>query len=394
MCTFAAVMTSKGTGAISTIQLYGNSAKDIIKKIFKPDKEKKAILQPGRIHLGNIFDAKENLDQVTIGCVESNNFSINCHGNPLIVSDIIKLLADNKVQLVNAEQLLSKIYQTKKQFNTIAIEAKFEVAKASTIEGTKIINNQVKKGLVKIASAWLQKKDTIKLEEIKTEAEKILQNSQTGKLIIFGCKAVIVGPPNSGKSTLLNSLAGKEKAVVTDIKGTTRDWVSAQCRIGPLPIEFIDTAGLGEELIETEIPEVDKASQLKSLELLEEADLLLLVLDINQHADQLQKNLAQKIGGKKVLTVLNKSDLHAKLDMSKLPPNFHDYVSISAKNRTGLDKLFQKILVATEIEIFDLFSPVCFTRRQEILIHQISSLKSKEQALSIITELLNGDVSV
>jgi tRNA modification GTPase len=309
MSTFAAVMTSKGTGAISTIQLYGGSAEEIIKKIFKPDKEKEAILQPGRIHVGTIFNGKENIDQVTIGCVGLNNFTINCHGNPLIVSDIMKLLAGKKVQLVNAEQLLTKLYQTKKQLHTIAIEAKIEVAKALTIEGTKIINNQVEKGLTKIASAWLQIKDTIKLEEIKTDAEKILLNSRPGKLIIFGCKAVIIGPPNSGKSTLLNCLAGKEKAIVTDIKGTTRDWVSARCRIGPLSVEFIDTAGLSEALIETELSEVDKISQVKSLEMLEEADLVLLVLDINQDADQLENNFVQKISGKKVLTVLNKSDL-------------------------------------------------------------------------------------
>ncbi|MHC4265876.1 MAG: GTPase [Planctomycetota bacterium] len=394
MGTFAAVMTSKGTGAISTIQIFGESAEEVIKKIFKPDNEKEATLQPGQIHVGTIFNGKENIDQVTIGCVGTNNFTINCHGNPLIVSDIMKLLAGKKVQIVNTEQLLAKIYQIKKQLNTIAIEARIEVAKALTIEGTKIINNQVEKGLAKTASNWLEIKDGIRLKEIKTEAEKILQNSHIAKLIIFGCKAVIVGPQNSGKSTLLNCLAGKEKAIVTDIKGTTRDWISARCRIGPLSVEFIDTAGLSEALIETEPSELDKVSQLKSLEMLEEADIVLFVLDINQVIDNRENKFFQKIAGRKVITVLNKSDLSAKLEQDKSPQGLDNIAVISAKNRTGIDKLFEKILETTGTFNFDLSSPVCFTSRQENLMRQLCSSKLKEPALSIITELLNGDVSV
>ncbi|MHC4842357.1 MAG: GTPase [Planctomycetota bacterium] len=394
MSTFAAVMTSKGSGAISTIQLFGDSADKVIKKIFKTTYKKELILNSGRIYIGTVFDGNENLDEVTIGCDGLNNFSINCHGNPLIVSDIMKLLSGNKVQLVSAEQLLAKILKSQNQLNTIAVEAKIFGAKSLTIEGIKIINNQAEKGLAKTASIWLQPKDNIRLNEIKTEAEKILVDTQTAKLIITGCKVVIIGPPNSGKSTLLNCLAGKEKAIVTDVKGTTRDWISARCRIGPLSVELIDTAGLSETLIETEPSVIDKASQLKSLKMLEEADFVLLVLDINQVVDNLEGKLLKKITGKKVITVLNKSDLPAKLKKDKLPPILKDIISISAKNGTGLEQLLEKILEITDTNDFDLSTCVCFTGRQESLLQKLCNVKSKQQALSIITELLNGNVSV
>jgi tRNA modification GTPase len=306
----------------------------------------------------------------------------------------MKLLSGNKVQLVSAEQLLAKIFQSQNQLNTIAVEARIFGAKSLTIEGTKIINNQVEKGLAKIASSWLEIKDNIRLNEIKTKAKKTLVDTQTAKLIITGCKAVIIGPPNTGKSTLLNCLAGKEKAIVTDTKGTTRDWISARCRIGPLSVEFIDTAGLSEALIETEPPEVDKISQLKSLKLLEETDIILLVLDSSEPAEKLEDFLIQKFGTKKIITVLNKSDLPAKLHKDKLAPTLEDIISISAKNRTGLEQLLEKILEITDTNDFDLSTCVCFTGRQESLLQKLCNVKSKQQALSIITELLNGNVSV
>ena len=126
--------------------------------------------------------------------------------------------------------------------------------------------------------------------DVSAEAEQILENSQIAKLIMFSCKVAIIGPPNTGKSTLLNLLAGRQKAIVTDIKGTTRDWVSAQCRIEPLYLELFDTAGLDKK------PEdvIERESQQKSIEILQQADLVLLVLDISQTAEQLDKSLLGK----------------------------------------------------------------------------------------------------
>ena len=114
MSTFAAVMTGKGTGAISTIQIFGDSAEVLIKKIFKSAGGKPAILKPGKILLGTIIDGTETIDQVIIGCETTHSFAINCHGNPLIVADIMKLLAQQGATLLTSQELLAKILSAQK----------------------------------------------------------------------------------------------------------------------------------------------------------------------------------------------------------------------------------------------------------------------------------------
>jgi tRNA modification GTPase len=336
------------------------------------------------------------IDQVAIACEAPGNFAINCHGNPLIVADIMQLLQKNGAEMLTAEQLLTKIFSAEKLPNTIALEAKLAQLQAKTIEGTRIILNQASAGLIKKIEQWLQ--GTASLEEIKADTGQILKDSETAKLIIFGCTIVLSGPPNTGKSTLLNFLAGRQKAIVTDIAGTTRDWVSAQCRIGPLSAELIDTAGLvyGElvESDETLAGVIEKESQQKSIEMLEKADLVLLVLDNSQTGNQLDKRVLEKIADKTPLTVLNKSDLPAKFDASKLPRILANTVQISAKFGNGIENLFEKIQQMCGVTDFDLKTAICFTPRQENLLKQLQKAKSKQQAVSIITELLNGPLSV
>jgi len=390
---FAAVMTGKGTGAISTIQLFGDSAEAIIKKIFKPTGTKTPEFAIGKILLGTISDGDEPVDQVTIGCEAKDNFAIHCHGNPLIVEMIMQLLQRCGARIVTAEQLLAKTLAAQKSINTIALEAKLAQLQAKTIQGAKIIANQIETGLTKKVNEWLQNIDTMSFSKIAAEADEILKDSQIAKLIIFGCGVAIIGPPNSGKSTLLNCLAGREKAIVTDIKGTTRDWVSAACRIEPLSIEFFDTAGLDEKLSDGS-DTIEKAAQKKSVEILEQADLVLLVLDNSQPVTQLNEHLLKKVANKRVLTVLNKSDLPARFDIAKLPKILGNTVLISAKFGTGIENLIEKILEIYGVADFDFKTAVCFTERQENLLIRLKKAKSKPQAVSVITELLNGLVCV
>jgi len=395
-------MTGKGTGAIATIQVFGNSAKTIIKKIFKSVTAKPPTFKAGKILLGTIHDGFETIDQVTIGCEGPDNFTINCHGNPLIVEMIMQLLAKEGAKPLTSEQLLAKILSAQKQLNTIAIEAKLIQPKVKTIQGTRIIVNQIDAGLSKKIEQWQKNINKLSLDEISAEADEILTNSQTAKLIIFGCKVALIGPPNTGKSTLLNYLAGRQKAIVTDIKGTTRDWVSAQCRIEPLYVELTDTAGLDEKLAASADNIVEKASQQKSVEILQKADLVLLVLDNSQTDEQLDEHLLEKIAEKLVLTVLNKSDLPARFDATCLPArlsspkseNLKDTVLISAKYGTGIENLCEEIRQICGVNTFNLKTPVCFTDRQENLLKQLKNAKSTKQAASIITELLNGRLSV
>jgi len=394
MSVFAAVMTGKGTGAISTIEVFGDSAKVVIKKLFKPAGGKKAVLKPGKILLGVITDESEIIDQVTIGCEGNNSFTINCHGNPLIVEMIMRLLSKEGTRLVTTEELLAKTLTEQKSYNTIGIEAKLAQLKARTIEGAKITANQSEYGLSKTATEWLGNIEAISLDEIKKDAERILKVSRTARFIIDGCTAVIAGPTNSGKSTLLNCLAGREKAIVTDIKGTTRDWVSAECELGPVVMELIDTAGLDEKFTTTPKDTIEKVAQEKSVNLLKEADLVLLVLDNSQTIEQLDEKLIGRIANKKVLTILNKSDLPAKFDTGKLPEILGETIEISAKFGTGIENLVKKIQKITGVDKFDAKQPICITSRQEELIKKLKKAKSKSEGATIITELLNGRLSV
>ncbi|MFC1603989.1 GTPase [Planctomycetota bacterium] len=392
MSIFAAVMTGKGTGAISTIQVFGDSADAVIQKVFKPAGTKPSKFKTGEILLGTIIDDAEVIDQVTIGCEGPDTFAINCHGNPLIVEIIMQLLQHHGAKLVTAEQLLTKTLSAQERNNTIAVEAKLAQANARTLQGTKIITNQIDGGLTKKVTNWLESIDEISLETIKAEAIEILQKSQAAKLIIYGCTAVITGPPNSGKSTLLNCLAGRQKAIVTDIKGTTRDWVSANCQIGPLSVKLIDTAGLDEK--PQGIQDIEESAQKKTVEILEQADIVLLVLDASRSTEEFDGQITKRFNDKKVITVLNKTDLPTKLYISQLPATLSNTVQLSAKEGIGIENLNEKIIKTVGAADIKLQEPVCFTIRQKNLLQKLTDAKSKQQATSIITDLLYGQLRV
>ncbi|MBL7153131.1 MAG: GTP-binding protein [Phycisphaerae bacterium] len=388
MALYAAVMTGKGTGAIATVQIFGDDAQKVLADIFKPARAKRAEFKTGKILLGSIVDGQRTIDQVTIGCEGPQNFAIHCHGNPLIVEMIMELLAGHDVDLISAEKLLRRVLTAQGSLNTIAIEAKLAQLNAKTLTGTKIIANQIDGGLAEKASEWLKNAETIALDQIAAEAEQIIKDSRAVKLIISGCTIVLAGPPNTGKSTLLNYLAGRQKAIVTDIEGTTRDWVSAQCQIEPLCVTLIDTAGLDEQLAATARGSVEKTAQEKASQIVTEADLILLILDNSHPAVQLNKTLLERIAGKKVLTVLNKSDLPAKFNIAQLPENLTNAVQISAKLGKGIDTLKEKIIQITNTAQIDPKTVVAFTPRQQNLLKQLTTAKSNRQAASIMSELL------
>jgi tRNA modification GTPase len=306
---------------------------------------------------------------------------------------IMQRLKDSGATLLTAEQLRIKILTSKEPNNTITVEAQLAQLKAKTLLGTKIIANQIDSGLSKTARDWLGNINEISLDAIKVEADRILQTSQIAKLIIYGCTAVLTGPPNSGKSTLLNCLTGRQKAIVTDIKGTTRDWIEATCQIGSLSLTLIDTAGL-EDGLDALQDSIEEAAQRKSSEIIQEADIVLLVLDNSQLYEAFNAQIIERMSNKTIITVLNKSDLPSRFDTDKLPGSLSNPVKISAKQGAGIDNLKHKIQQISGITNFDPQQPICFTTRQENLLEQLTKAQSKQQASSIITELLNGRLCV
>jgi len=376
-------MTAKGVAAISCIQLDGSRTQTIIEKIFKPTDGKKAKFNTGDILLGNIYNGAEIVDHVVIGCEGPDNFMINCHGNPIIVEMIMKLLKSGGAELVSAEQMLTDRFSRAGDTNKIAVEAKIAQFKAVTLDGVRIIANQPEHGLGKAAADWLEQLKSGSLEQITADCKQILHHSRIARLIINGCRVVLAGPPNSGKSTLLNCLTGREKAIVTDIAGTTRDWVSGLCRDGSLVIEFVDTAGLDESIAAGS--DVDRASQKTAKDILANSDLVLLVLDGSR------KKVAwagEVVKDKKILVVFNKSDIGSELGERDLNFEFAAAVRISALRGEGVERLLGKIRQVLEVTDFDLRRAVCFTDRQQKLLSQLCDAKTASQAKSVITELL------
>jgi len=434
MSAFAAVMTGRGSGAIATIQLFGDAAEVILTKLFQGTGKKPVELATGRILLGHIFDGDEAVDQVTIGCESPGVLAIHCHGNPLIVERIMGALQQNGVELLTVEEMLAKMLAAQSFSNTIAAEAKLALTTVKTVAGAEILAHQIESGLSAKVGQWRRELDTTPFSQIVAEAEQILRDSEPARLLISGCTIALIGPPNTGKSTLLNTLAGREKAIVTDIRGTTRDWVSAEIHIPPLAATIIDTAGLDPSLAVS--GEIDQAAQQKSIEIIDRADLVLLILDASQPASQVSNSgeighrghgdhrvntdasmdatlsafsvssvpsvakssqasvpsLWDKLAGKKTIVVLNKADLPEHFQSGSLPPRLGQPVRLSAKQGTGIEDLIHAIHRACNLTNFNVQTAIVFTDRQRILMRQLASANSRHQSDALMAELLHGPI--
>ncbi len=368
--------------AIASVPLAGPDAHGILGRVFRAGKE----MAKGSVVHGWIVDGDRMIDEIVIGFESDNEFVIHCHGNPLLLEQIVHLLQSHGAALAEANEFLFNKFR-RNSSNAIEAEAKLAMRHSATLAGAKILQAQINGGLSTWARNLLENSGSIAIEEIHKQCKEILRRSQMAKRITEGVRIVIAGPPNSGKSTLLNCLAGQEQVIVSETAGTTRDWVSVTCFIDPLRIEFIDTAGLDNVLARRN--DIERAAQGITNKLLSSCDLILYVQDILADSQP----PAIHVGRAPIVSVYNKSDLVGEYTASKVKPRVpgKTAVSISAMDNIGIDSLAREIINVLGVRDFDINCPVAFTQRQHTLLSAIIDADHiSEERLSDLLFSANG----
>jgi len=419
----ACVTTAKAPAAIAAIRLEGPDAATVLAAIAGARRAAPGAtrtLQPGDLIVTDITDGSETLDQVVIACPEPGTFDINCHGNPLIVAAIMRLLNKHGAKLTSAEQVLRDRLRPRCE-DAIELEARMAQFTAATLPGVQLIAAQARTGLAAAAKHWLASVETEPLDSIRRQAAEALRLGRLAKPLIHGCTIVLAGPPNSGKSTLLNALAGRPQAITADIPGTTRDYVTACCRIGPLSVEFVDTAGLWEGYHAHEQPRpragvssrdstlhldpIDRDAQTAAKEILSNCDLVLHVIDATQPGP-IEPIPAQS----PVIVVFNKSDLPHRITSKDLAFQPAATATVSALHAKGLEDLAQAIQTALGLaDIHAAFGvgsasdvapeaegrlPVPFTTRQTTLLNRLTTATDESECKSLIKQLLTAPLTL
>ena len=370
--TIAAISTALGVGAISIIRVSGQDAISIVNKIVKNKSLDK--VNSHTINYNYIVDGDKKVDEVLISVMKAPKtftcediIEINAHGSIATTNYILKLLLNNGCRLAEPGEFAKRAFLNGRidlmQAEGIMdlIESKSEKARALAINQLdgKVSNMiiELRDDIISVVSninvnidfpeyddVEVLTNDKIKpsLKKIKEKMELILKRSQDGILIKDGIDTSIIGKPNVGKSSLLNRLLNEEKAIVTDVAGTTRDIVEGTIVIEGIIFNIIDTAGIREtdDLVES-------IGVQKSLSLIEKSDLVLFVLNNNEVLTSEELEILSKLKDKNYIVVVNKVDLENKLDLQEL--DLENLIYISTLNNQGIDNLKNKVK-----ELFDL----------------------------------------
>lgn len=361
--TIAAISTTTGVGAISIIRLSGEEAIKITNKVFTKDLTNAA---SHTIHYGYIKDGNEKIDEVLVSVMlaprtftREDVVEINCHGGIATTNKVLELLLDNGARLAEPGEFTKRAFLNGRidlleaEATMDLISSKSETARKisiNTLTGeTSNLIKSLRSDLVQIISNIEVNIDYPEYEDVedmtndkilpnikkfRERLENIIKKSEDSKVIKEGIKVGIIGKPNVGKSSLLNALIEEEKAIVTNIPGTTRDIVEGTIVLGGITLNITDTAGIRESDDLVEMLGVSK-----SLKIIDSSDLVIFILNNNEELSDEEKKLLSKLKDKKKIIVVNKIDLESKLDKSLLS----DYIEISVKENIGIDKIKDKI---------------------------------------------------
>ena len=336
--TIAAIATAMTSSGIGIIRISGDEAIPITDKIFRMKSGKKLVDMPSHtIYYGHICDGDEIIDEVMVllmcapkSYTRENTVEIDCHGGIYVMKRILETVIkygarpaepgeftkraflNGRIDLSQAESVIDIIHAK----NEFARKSSMKQLSGSVSAAVKQIRRDILHEIAFIESA-LDDPDHISLEgypdilkgiveDTQVEIQKLLSTSDHGRMLKEGISTVIVGKPNAGKSSLLNTLVGEERAIVTDIAGTTRDVLEEQINLNGIILNIIDTAGIRETCDVVEKIGVDKAKRY-----LKEADLIIYVVDTSTRLDENDYEIIELLGNRKAIILLNKSDLKA-----------------------------------------------------------------------------------
>ena len=329
--TICAISTAVGVGAISIIRVSGEDSISIVNKIFDKDLTK---IESHTINYGHIIDNNEVIDEVMVTLMKAPKtftkediIEINSHGSIATTNKILELLLNNGARLAQPGEFTKRAFLNGR-IDLIEAESIMDLIEAKTENQRKLaingingnISNLIKNIIEKLVSInanievnidypEYEDIEIVTKEEIKKISEYI--NIENGKIIKEGINTLILGRPNVGKSSILNKLINEEKAIVTDIAGTTRDIVEGQIRVNGILLNLIDTAGIRDTQ-----DKVERIGVEKSINLIDESDLVILVFNNNEELEKEDINLLEKTQNKKRIIVINKIDLENKLDLN------------------------------------------------------------------------------
>lgn len=408
--TIAAISTSLGVGAISIIRVSGNNAIDIVSNIFKGKDLKK--VKSHTINYGHIYEKDKVIDEVLITVMKEPKtytmediVEINCHGGISTTNKILELLLLNGCRLAQPGEFTKRAFLNGR-LDLEEAEGVMNLINSKTDKDRELATNQLSgktsKLIIDLRNDLVQLLANInvnidypeyddveeitiplmqeKIGNIKSKIEKILEESKNGKIIKDGIKTLIIGRPNVGKSSLLNSLLDENKAIVTDIEGTTRDIVEGTININGIVLNIIDTAG-----IRKTDNIVEKIGVDKSLSLIDEADLILYVLNYNEELNDDNYRILEQIKNKNNIIIINKVDLEKKIN--DIENNNVIYMSI--KNNQGIDELKNKIKEIFNLEQIEKSDMTYLTSARSI-----SILKIVKEKIETLEESIFNKISI
>ena len=417
--TIAAVATAMSDSGIGIVRVSGKQSIAIVDKIYRNKKGEKCLsgYASHTIHYGFIVEEKESvIDEVMVSVMKAprsytaeDTVEINCHGGVLIVQKILSMtlaagartaepgeftkraFLNGRIDLSRAEAVMDLIHAK----NEFALQSSVKQLKGAVFEKIKGLRESILYEIAFIESALddpehisldgYQDKLEEKADEILRELNRLLATADDGRMLKEGIRTVIVGKPNAGKSSLLNLLVGEEKAIVTDIAGTTRDTLEETINLGGVSLNLIDTAGIRNTEDVVEKIGVERAKKIS-----QDADLILYVVDTSVPLDESDEEIFSLIEKKPAIILMNKSDLKEVVDKNaihdKIKKESNDFqeeqirfVKASMKKDEGIDEL-------TEL-IKELFFHGNIQYNDEVYITNIRHKEALEDARKSILEV-------